>query len=122
MANAISNNLEWRRMNEANEQSQAMGARSPRFMGSAMIGVGIGVCALNLAMIALLDIYFGALFVVGMPAVFIGAWTLLTGRTQSAGREKAPRWWTIGFYVSLAIGLLAGLGFAMWIPRIPGGG
>lgn len=102
------------------EHSQALSARSPRRLGIVMIGVGIGICALNLLLIALLGIYFGGLFVLGMPAVFIGAWTLFTGRTQSASPGKAPRWWTLGFYASLALGLLSGLGFAIWIPKIPG--
>jgi hypothetical protein len=97
--------------------SQALGTRSPRNLGTVMVGVGIGVCALNLLLIKLLGIRFGGLFVVGLPALSIGTWTLLTGRTYSALREKAPQWWTTGFYASLAVGLLLGLSVAIWIPR-----
>jgi membrane-bound ClpP family serine protease len=100
------------------EHSQAPGARSPRRLGTVLIGAGIGVCALNLLLIKLLGIYFGALFVIGLPAVFIGAWTLFTGRTHSGQREKPPQWWTVGFYVSLTLGVLAGLGLAVWIPKL----
>ena len=99
------------------EPSQATGTRSPRLLGTVLIGVGIGVCALNLLLIKLLGIYFGGLFVVGLPALFIGIWTLVTGRTNTALREKPPQWWTIGFYVSLALGLLTGLWLAIWIPK-----
>jgi membrane-bound ClpP family serine protease len=100
------------------EHSHALGTRSPRLLGTVLIGVGIGVCALNLLLIKLLGIYFGGLFVVGLPALFIGIWTLVTGRTNTALREKPPQWWTIGFYVSLALGLLTGLWLAIWIPKL----
>jgi membrane-bound ClpP family serine protease len=100
------------------EHSQALGTRSPRLLGTVLIGAGIGVGALNLLLIKLLGIYFGGLFVIGMPALFIGIWTLFTGRTHSALSQKPPQWWTLGFYASLALGLLAGLWLAIWIPKL----
>jgi len=85
--------------------------RSPRLLGVMQLGFGFALLALQGAIITVVRRYFAPLFIMGFPAIAMGVWTLVTGRTQALvpGGPQPPLWWKIGFYAMLAAGVAFGI-------------
>lgn len=83
--------------------------RRARLLGALQIVVGLVVFGINVALRASKGQYVPALFIIGAPVLAVGIWNIATSFTGAVPVEKPPRWWKIGFYASLAVGVLVGL-------------
>jgi hypothetical protein len=96
-------------------------AGGPRLLGLVQFGFGALVLGVNFAFIVWDHSYSGTMFILGIPLLAMGMWTLLTGRTQAVQvtGPKPPLWWLVGFYTLLVVSLLFGIYLAIHL-RKPG--
>jgi hypothetical protein len=90
-----------------------LASRSPRVLGLVQLAFGAALLGLNIALIVFVQMYYGALFILGLAMIAIGVWTTATGMTNTPGGTKPPLWWMIGFYACGAVGMLSGIYFAI---------
>ena len=91
----------------------------PRLLGVATIVFGAAVLGVNVALIVGSGRYYGTIFILGMPLVTMGLWTLVTGKTNTphASGPKPPLWWNIGFYALLVASVCYGLYLAIHLKK-----
>lgn len=88
-------------------------------LGAASIAFGLAVLGVNAAFIFGSGRYYGTLFIIGLPLVTVGFWTLLTGKTNTphASGPKPPLWWTICFYALVVLSVCFGLYLAIHLNK-----
>jgi hypothetical protein len=91
---------------------------SPRANGVVLVGVGIGVEALNGAFLANEGQFYPQLVIIGAVLVPLGGWMLITGMAyDKTSPTKPPAWWTAGAVVLTMLGLGVGIFISEWLQR-----
>ncbi len=69
----------------------------PRLLGAAVMAFGLALLGGNAAYIVNSGRYYGSLFILGLPMVAVGFWSVVTGITSApqAKGPKPPLWWNV---------------------------
>ena len=91
---------------------------SPRANGAVLVGLGIGLEALNGAFLANEGKFYPKLVIIGAALVPLGAWSLITGIAyDKTNPVKPPGWWTAGAVVLTLAGVGIGIFVSAWLQR-----
>ena len=91
----------------------------PRLLGVGMIGLAAIMLGLNVSLLVGSGRYYGSMFIMGIPFLAMGFWSLITGKTNApqATGPKPPTWWHVGFYALVVLSVCLGFYLAIHLKK-----